>query len=337
MIVKKNNLLINATPAKFGGAKTIVENYLENGDFSKYEKVILLAPRTIFFNNEKVHHVKRETSGLLSWTFSVLIVFLYALYYRCGSIISFNNVNCIVPFFNKITYFHTPHIFYSKSMRHRLLRFTIRYLMVREHFVFQSKYVHDEFVRVFGEKYKFSVNWCGCESPFINNISFRKENSSEKYKCIVPIVDSKSIVKNFKFVVDNIDFIDQNNIEIYSLSEGGERSDKIHYIGRKSKVELMSLYCEMDFMLMPSLFETVGLPIFEFAGTGKPVLVLDKPYISGIDNTIGLPDNIFPFCEDEFYDSIINLTQEYEWHKILPLSSDHRMLKPDWSAMNNFI
>lgn len=323
------NLLINATPAKYGGAKTIVERYLNDCTFNDYERVILLAPKNVSCNNDKVEHIHIETNGVWSWLFSIIGVLYFVLRYNAQKLISFNNVNLIIPVCKTITYYHTPHIFYSNHIRHKLLRFTIKRLMKRKHFVFQSNYVLNEFISLFDDNYEFSVNWCGCEKPIYDKTFAQKVN----FNCIVPILDAYSDVKNFKFIAVNNDFISDLGITIKTLSSSGPKGKNINYLGMQTKENLFELYNSCDFMIMPSLYETVGLPIFEFAASGKPVLVLDKPYINGINETVGLTKNIIIFKPDDFHDVLKNLIDNYDDFVIDELPLNHPLVKSNWTAL----
>lgn len=323
------NILINATPAKKGGAKTIIENFLKNGDFSKYDSVILLSPKNTEFKNNKIIHIPVETSGLFSWFFSIFGVLYFSLKYRCRKIISFNNVNVIFPFISKSTYFHNLHIFNGQSIRFRILRFTIKYLMFRQHFVFQSKYVLNEFKRIFGTNYKLTVNWCGCDKPY-----HTKKTRNTNLSCIIPIVDTSSKVKNFALLAKNKNAFIKHMITVNAVAPYGPNIEGFHYMGPQSRDKLFQLYDECDFMIMPSLFETVGLPIFEFASTGKPVLVLNKPYIRGIDDTVGLTKNIITFEYENFEEKLQLLVENYDDYVINELPEEHPLVKADWSAFN---
>ena len=52
----------------------------------------------------------------------------------------------------------------------------------------------------------------------------------------------------------------------------------IRFCGFLSREQLYELYAKTDCLVFPSLVETWGLPISEFAVTGRPMLVADLPY-----------------------------------------------------------
>lgn len=324
-----NILLINATPAKFGGAKSIIEKFIATADFSGYKSVYLLAPRGTDVNSEKVKLIEMESNGLFSLLFTIFFIRFYVFKLKASHLISFNNVNLLFSNVRTVTYYHTPHIFYSSSLRHKILRLVIKYGMKWERFVFQSDYVQDEFINTFGTSYKTHVNWCGFELPH----QAKNKSIHNKIRCLVPVVDSCSKVKNFKFVCQNIELFEKLDIEIIALDSVGEYPDRIKYIGRKNKKDLFDVYNDCDMLLMPSSFETVGLPIFEFAATGKPVLVLHKPYLDGIEKTVGLTSNIIKFNEETFEDTLRYTLSNYNKICIKRLTKSHPLVCSNWSDL----
>ncbi|TMP79136.1 glycosyltransferase [Pseudoalteromonas sp. S983] len=324
-----NILLVNATPAKFGGAKSIIEKFIETADFSSYKSVYLLAPHGTNIKNEKVKLIELESNGLFSLLFTIFLIRFYVYKLKASHLISFNNVNLLFSKVRTVTYYHTPHIFYSSSLRHKLLRLIIKYGMRGERFVFQSDYVQSEFINMFGSCYKTHVNWCGFDLPHqTTNKSIHK-----KIRCLVPVVDCYSKVKNFNLVCQNIELFQKLGIEIIALDSVGDYPGKIKYIGRKSKKDLFDVYNNCDMLLMPSLFETVGLPIFEFAATGKPVLVLDKPYLDGIEKTVGLTSNIIKFTEDTLEKKLKYTLNNYNNICIKRLTENHPSVRSNWSDL----
>lgn len=54
--------------------------------------------------------------------------------------------------------------------------------------------------------------------------------------------------------------------------------DSLHFTGFLTKTDLYSYYANTDCLVFPSRIETWGLPISEFAQSGKPMLLADLPY-----------------------------------------------------------
>ena len=70
---------------------------------------------------------------------------------------------------------------------------------------------------------------------------------------------------------------DENRYSKYLISKFGGVSS-IRFEGLMSKDKLYSYYENADCLVFPSRVETWGLPITEFAATGKPMLLSDLPY-----------------------------------------------------------
>lgn len=66
----------------------------------------------------------------------------------------------------------------------------------------------------------------------------------------------------------------------YAAKMRREYSDltTVRWMGLLPRTEVMRLYKEADCLIFPSKLETWGMPITEFKGTGKPILVADLPY-----------------------------------------------------------
>ena len=77
-------------------------------------------------------------------------------------------------------------------------------------------------------------------------------------------------------------------------------------------------------MVFPSNEETLGLPIFEFAGTGKVVFVKKRPYLDGNPYISSEPKNIIFFNEENFelkFKQTIRSISELVEKKYNPFSS----------------
>lgn len=331
-------VLINASAAKYGGAKAIVEKFVEETDFNSYDKVYLLAPEMLRVKNDKVHKINIETTGIMTLLFSTLFVVYWVLKLKASKLISFNNLNLVIPIVDRVTYFHMPHTFYKKTLKHKIYRFVISKLLDGTRFVVQTEFVKSEFLRVFGYKHSLFVNWPGCQKPKRNKepmtlLSNVNTKNNKRLKCIIPIIDTNSVHKNFDFFVKRINEIAFLNIDFFITSDKGPELSSVSYIGVQSREKLDDIYHEMDFMLFPSVFETVGLPIFEFSSLGKPVLVLNMPYLRGIENTVELTSNIVLFDEFNFKLKVMSVVENYDSHCVPEFGYDHLVVKSNWSAL----
>ena len=328
------SILINASAAKYGGAKAIVEKFVSQTDFGD-DEVYLIGPKSISFENINVKKINVETNGIYSLIFSTVFILYYVIKYGSRKLISFNNLNLIFPVVERVTYFHMPHTFYKKTVKHKIYRFVISKFLCRTRFVVQTNFVKDEFSRVFGFDHNVHVNWPGCQKPDYNGVSYPKlvKSNCNKLKCLVPIMDTKSVHKNFRFLEEKLANISGLEFDIFVTSEGGPELPSVNYIGVQERSRLNEIYHEMDFMIFPSIFETVGLPIFEFSSLGKPVLVLERPYIEGIKTTVEFPSNIVLFDEADFFEKIKFVISNYESLCSDELSLEHSIVRSNWNAL----
>lgn len=88
---------------------------------------------------------------------------------------------------------------------------------------------------------------------------------------------------------------DENRYSKYLISRFGNVSS-IKFEGLMSKDKLCSYYDCADCLVFPSRIETWGLPITEFAATGKPMLLSDLPFAH--ETSAGCPKVAFFNPED---------------------------------------
>lgn len=305
------NLLINASAAKSGGAHTIIERYINEANFNSYNKVVLIAPSNIkVLNNlNKVTHIPIATSGIMTFLFSVFFVYYYYLLSRCDKLISFNNISCLFKI-DRVNYFHNMHILLTDSSKNKLYRFYIKIFQRKVKFIFQTSYVEEIFNNVFGSGFNSSVKWPGLHTDIISR-NYNDTSLTVPIKCLIPISDVNQKHKNMDFIIRHMNILDELKIELYVLDADGPLNDRINYIGFQSKESLLNVYNGCDLMIFPSEFETVGLPIFEFAIQNKPVLVLNRRYLSGLTRDLMLPNNIICFEEQHFRSKLLEIVKNY--------------------------
>jgi glycosyltransferase involved in cell wall biosynthesis len=96
-------------------------------------------------------------------------------------------------------------------------------------------------------------------------------------------VGSQARYKNLSVLVEAVGSLKQRlpalRIFLASLSEGVDRfTGNIEKLGYLQGPELAEAYSLADMLIMPSLQETVGLPMLEAMSAGVPVLAADRPY-----------------------------------------------------------
>lgn len=323
-----NNLLINASSAKSGGAKSIVEKFLSDFDFEGYDNVYVVAPPNLIVGNDKIVHIRFETSGLWSFLYAVFFVNYHLVRFNCKSVFSFGNVN---SFFSrrKVTYFHNLNILRKNKVRHYLNRLAIRFFLKRSEIVVQSRYVEREFIKVLGSDYSLSVCWPGCKfygpSPY---------SDGPRRRCAVPIMDVLSTHKNFQFILEVANLLDEKGVDILVTADEGPPCKGISYIGKQNDEGMAKLYRTCDLLIFPSIFETVGLPIFEFMSTGKPVLVMESEYIEDIFNQFHRPENLFVFNRGTFDEQLEHVLRFIEDARCVMMNENNQLIKADWSGFD---
>lgn len=328
------NILVNASGAKIGGARTIVESYakwIENNDFSnQYIFIVGFNLKTVA-NNIRVINLKTE--GFASVFFAVFAIIYYCIIFRTNIVFSFMNLNIIFPFFKKITYFHQAKFFSEKSLRFFIYRFFL-FFQKKSIFICQNYQIKEE-LELFYKKNKttqvFDL-WPGIFIP--KNLSkpnwFESTVKSANKIALCPYADIRMTHKAFNRVYNSYDFFKKNNIKVIvtSASFDYQDNDVFYFSGNCNYSELHFLYKNVDIVLFPSLFETVGLPIFEAQYYGLPVVLSDVPYVKTLSKKF--MDLNFLIMSDEKINFDINALTR----KNIPAA--HICFKGEWDQIQKF-
>ncbi|PML85241.1 hypothetical protein BCT68_07875 [Vibrio breoganii] len=300
-----------------GGAKTILEKYLLEADFSEYTDVYVLAPpNTTVPLNKGVSHIKMSTSGIWTFLFSVLGIIYWKLRLNADTILSFSNVNLILPMGKRITYFHQYLALKQGKERPwqlQLIYLTQKYLSWDSTVVVQTEYIKQVYSEVIGNHNEIIVRWPGYYPfPKNNDEIVLLGDTSDKKLVFTPITNIEQKHRNFEFIRNNKSFFVKNNLKLILPCEEHELIDKDYMIaaGYLGKNELSSLLRKTEFMINVSLEETVGLMLYEYTSLGKPVLILDRPYLESSKLLEIRSDLVYPFKhEKELQNTYLSMTQ----------------------------
>jgi len=240
--------------------------------------------------------------------FSIIFVGWFVIKFKARIVFSFSNINLIIPLCQRVTYFHQLKILTAKNIRFKTFRFIIRRFLIPSNiFIFQTSYVKKNFIHTFG-KCKSEVCWPGVHLPPKSLPILNKE----KLSAIIPYAYIDLPQKNFQFFskINWKHFTKLDRVFIPSEIHHNENS-VFEFIGNLSREQMNELYLKGDLLFVSSLEETVCLPIFEFASTGKPVLVLAAPYIVEIAKEMKLPKNIILFNQDKFEEVLTKVLLDY--------------------------
>lgn len=299
-------IIVNATSCKLGGAKQIVERFVD--DYECPEKLIVIGPKSLNLPSKIYKHNTIETSGIMTMLFSILFVGWYVLRYRATTIFSFSNINLIIPLCDRITYFHQLKILTAKNLRFKAFRFIIRCFLIKSNtFIFQTKYVEKSFKEVFGPCLS-KICWPGVHLP----PQFFPKSKLGKLTALIPYAFIDLPQKNYNFFTRiNWSLFDKLERVVITTLNDRNQIPVFEFIGHQSRQQMNDLYQTVDIMFISSIEETVCLPIFEFAATGKPVIVLSADYIVGIARELELPKNIIVIEPNEFEETLSRVLNDH--------------------------
>ena len=317
-------VIINASAAKFGGAKTIVDSFVDwIGENDRQAAFFLLAPHKPENLPSNVHFIKKQTSGINSLLFSCLGVLWFCFKHRASHCISFNNVNLIVPICRRITYFHQAKVFTETSIRFRLIALAI-HLLKGSTLVVQSPLIQQRFIKKFSSKYKFLVKWPGIKPEVAPSLTVSVDTKEQNELVVLwPVTDPNVWQKNLEWFRQNESWLVARKVRLLVTSEQTLDIPNSVALGQITRAQLFDLYKRVDGVLIVSNEETLCLPIFEAASLGAKVMVLNMPYIQAIKEWRGLPKNVQLFSDP----NEIQFSPDRDTSSALPADN---YFTPDW-------
>ncbi|GAB3234245.1 glycosyltransferase [Psychrobacter pacificensis] len=324
-------VIVNASGAKHGGARTIVESYcswIEKNDTEK--EYIFIVGFDLITSSKNITVINLRTGGFSSLLFATFGVAAFSVFYQTNIIVSFMNLNTIFPFFNKITYFHQAKFFSERSLKFKIYSTLLR-MQKNSTFVCQNASIKEKLEDFLGCSDRTQVLdlWPGIYRPSktIKPSWYDKIVCDSKLIALCPYNDIRMPHKNFQTLFKSYDFLKDNNIQVIVTSKNYdyESNDVFSFVDSCSYSELHFLYEQADIVLFPSLSETVGLPIFEAQYYGVPVIVSDIDYIKVLNEKF--PDlNIIKIKQKDFYFDVSKIEKNNvsiedscfigEWHQL---------------------
>lgn len=328
-------ILVNASAANSGGAETILRTFVDYIKKEKQFKFVILSPHIFNFEEEHITFETIETAGFKTLWFTTIGVHAYFKKHRPDKIISFNNLNYVIKPRLGITYFHQKKAIENEytGLKIRIYRFVISKFLRKNTFIVQSSYIR----RIFLDFFKFDQTkvkscWPGFIIPNEDLSLSSKLLKGFKHRGLLPIA-YVSDHKNVKSLEEIYDFLKEEDINITTLLSPSSNdlsiSQNINSIGLITREQLFGLYKKIDFLIFTSKDETVGLPIFEFLQTGKPVYVYAADYAIEFYEQFGKPENLILYKDAEDFKTLflqkINCNakpfdySKGEWNKIIDL------------------
>lgn len=285
----RDKILVVASSAKQGGARTIVEQFVSNvcaGDPDHHYVVYAGFDQDNVPDN--VTWVNKKTSGILSIFFSLFIAGFIARKIGAVAVISFSNIVPVVGGVKRFSYFHQAKTFEDDSREIKLMIYRI--LLRLQHGVVyfcQTEVVAAKLKLYVPTGSRIVVIW-----PGAGECRFRDESGADpsvvgKY-LFLPISDLNAEHKNPRLIARVRDAIHPLGYSIVITAvarDANETGRGLNFIGNVSRETVLRLMSKSVATLMLSSCETVALPIFESLAVGTPVLALKAEYLEGINRT----------------------------------------------------
>ena len=324
--------LVLAPGAKEGGARFILHSYLKHGIKRgvKYHVFCPFSPDLPKNNSIEYHFI--STKGFCSVFFVLFFSYVLVKKYKANRILSFMNYNCALGKAKKTTYFHQSLVFqpfWRRSFKLHLVRFIIKYIDRSDTYIVQTEQVLKSFKESFS-KTNVEVFWPGfrpCATS--REVDSKKENIfKDRFLAVVPISDARSEYKNISAVIDLAKRFTSLHVIVTSEMPFSGTPCNVNFIGVQSQDDLYALYEQCDFCLFLSSIETLALPIYEFYSTGKPVVVMNAPYVlestlykKRAKNLVVLEEGKFHIMFEQFLDN---------YSKFLNDNIDSQLSSGDW-------
>lgn len=301
-------VLVLATAAKNGGAETILRTAISHMSYSKNKVYYIFGGCKNIVSFGAVKYYYFPTNGIVSFIFAVGISPILAWYLKCCKVISFSNICSPQLGFETITYFHQLLFFTNPKEIGRYVYwiyfFVIKFLMKGSTIVIQNELVKGMFISKFGNHYNLIVRWPGIPHARILVDNKKRHMNGAIKRVLFPVSNSMNY-KNVPLFLE----ICKKNKDIYFFSFLSNNYDVSNHVPL-GKVEINRVMEEIeksDAMLFTSMEETLGLPIFEFAITGKPVFVYERPYTKWITTKFPFLNNIYFFNKEIQFDRSYNI------------------------------
>lgn len=318
-------IVISGINLREGGPLSIYKDFLSNiislGYTKKYEVIVLVCNKELFDEFSSDVRIIDFPKSQKNWFNR-----MYYEYVQFKSLskkmdvyywISLHDITPNVKAQNKMVYCHNPSPFLKMNFKQmkfgsksflfsKFYKYLYRINLKKNIFiVVQQNWIREEFMKMYGiEKNKIIV---ARPSIMVNEIIKNKDKSKEgnEYTFIFPSVSR--FFKNFEVIGEASKILVNKgilNFKVILTMDGSENEyskyvvekykniRNIDFTGLLKREKLFELFEISDCMIFPSKLETWGLPISEFKGTGKPLLVADLPYAH---ETVGTYDKVIFF------------------------------------------
>ncbi|EKF9985223.1 glycosyltransferase [Vibrio cholerae] len=298
-------IFVNASAAKSGGAAAILNKFVAAKENENNVKYIIASPIKPMRLGENHIWVEKSTSLFGTIFYAMFGSWFDSKKYNCQSIISFSNINSILPS-QKITYFHNMLILTSNSIKWTVIRNLMKLTLRNNKFIVQTPYVKKQFHYLYGQQCNVKVKWPGVdilESSNVNINDLLISLDDSVFNILVPIPDIDLEHKNFSLVLKLAKRCLGYPIQFLVTTENkvsqNDVIENVRYIGKKNRCDYQALLDFIDATIVTSTLETVGLPIFESLAHKKYCFVFKQDYLEGITELFGDLGGLLTFSDEE--------------------------------------
>ncbi|RZG03147.1 glycosyltransferase [Pseudoalteromonas sp. CO348] len=297
---KSYKILINASNISSGGGLTILERCYAESD---KQYIYIVKSQSISDRLKECHKLGPDVIVLpvlfqvpvLNFLFHLVGFYILAKYLRVKKVVSLGNIASCVPV-KQIVYIQWAYfpfgVFYlNKSLNKGSIIRLLRYLKIRffikqaELIVVQTETIKKQMLKRFGflSCDSIKVVYPGRQSINMNEFTYEDLLAKPKKKLLYPALYYSH--KNFEILphldttfeeLDMVLYVTLTDNQFASL--GLEKCSSIKNIGVVDSDKLLSIFCKIDVLFMPTKFETVGLPYIEALTLGKQILTSDAAF-----------------------------------------------------------
>lgn len=305
--MKKKIIFLSGANILTGGPLEIYRNILSisNKNYFNYKFVAIISDKNLFPDYENIEYIEIKTYKkyiVTKFYFEYFKYYFISIKYDIDLWISLNDCTPSVKAKKRVVYCHNATPFYKRSLKdytnptrvffqsYYYIFFYRINLKKNDFIVVQQKWMKEYFFNMFNfEKSKIIVNRIQNDKPFIDTP--QSNNTFNIYTFIYPT--KPETYKNIEIILEACSFLIKRSITtfkvILTISKNDNRYTKylfskykflevIDWTGYLTKIELNKLYNKSNCLIFSSKLETWGLPITEFKGYNKPLLLANLPY-----------------------------------------------------------
>lgn len=300
----KHDFVVSGANITSGGPLEIFRNILKflNEEFPQQKVSALVSDRNLFDNYNNIQYIEVK-----NYKKFILLKFYYEYIYfnklsqnlNVSLWLSLNDCSPIVKADVQAVYCHNATPFYKRSLQDlfrptrvffQSFYYTLFYkinIKNNNYVIVQQNWLKDYFSKKYSIKPEKIIIHNQHAKHCSNNLLQPRENGGD----FIFVYPTKAQpYKNIEIICEAVRMLSQDNFKCVITIDGHENTyaksiiskygmqKKIEFVGYLPKYNLNKLYLESDCLIFSSKLETWGLPISDYKGLNKPIVVSDLPY-----------------------------------------------------------